>query len=70
MRTAPNEDSPPAGPLRNEDGIEVLCDDVAGWYHVRIRSSGDPARVHTTGWAERWLVGNRDVPAKSQANAP
>jgi serine/threonine protein kinase len=64
MRAEANVDSAPAGPLRNEDGIEVLRDDVDGWYHVRVRSSGDPAQVHTTGWVERWLVDNQEVPAK------
>jgi hypothetical protein len=64
MRADPNVDSRPAGPLRNDDGIEVLRDDVEGWYQVRVRSSGDPAQVHTTGWVERWLVDNQDMPAK------
>jgi hypothetical protein len=62
MRLDPNVGSPPAGRLRNNDGVEILRDDVDGWYQVRIRSSADPAQVGTTGWIERWLVDNQDVP--------
>ncbi|MFL5802018.1 MAG: hypothetical protein ACJ8CR_09800, partial [Roseiflexaceae bacterium] len=64
MRVDPNVGSPLAGPLRNGDSVEILRDDVGGWYQVRVRSSGDPSLVGATGWIERWLVDNQGVPAK------
>jgi serine/threonine protein kinase len=64
MRAESNVDSTPSGPLRNKDSVEILRDDMDGWYRVRIRSSTDSAQVGTTGWVERWLVDNQDVPAK------
>jgi serine/threonine protein kinase len=62
MRVDPNVSSPPTGLLRNNDEIEILRDDVGGWYRIRIRSNNDPALIGTTGWVERWLVDNQGVP--------
>jgi len=51
-----------SAPLRNGEQVEVLRDDVAGWYGVRIRVANDPAQSGKTGWIERWLVDDARVP--------
>jgi serine/threonine protein kinase len=67
MRTEANTQSPPLGVLRNGDEIEILRDDVPGWYYVRISHSTDAAQVPLVGWIERWLIDNQNVPPRSTA---
>lgn len=55
----------PVAPLRNGEQVEVLRDDAEGWYEVRIRVSNDPAQVGATGWVERWLIDDQNVPQVS-----
>jgi hypothetical protein len=50
------------GKLRNGDQVDVLRDDVADWYQVRIAASADPAQTGIVGWAERWLIDNQNPP--------
>lgn len=57
--------TPPVAPLRNGEQIEVLRDDVEGWYELRIRVSNDPAQVGAIGWIERWLIDDQNVPQVS-----
>jgi hypothetical protein len=54
--------SPALGKLRNGDQIDVLRDDMADWYQVRIASSADPAQAGIVGWVERWLIDNQNPP--------
>jgi hypothetical protein len=67
LRSEPNANSQPLGRLRNGDQIDILRDDVADWYQVRIGTSGDPAQVGVVGWIERWLVDNQGAPAAPRA---
>lgn len=62
MHAAADAGSAPVALLRNGDGLDVLDLSVAGWYQARIRTSADPSLVGETGWIERWLVDNQDVP--------
>jgi hypothetical protein len=65
MRIEPKADSQAVGRLRNGDEVEVLRDDIVGWYAARIRTSS-AGQAGVIGWIERWLVDNRDVPAAPQ----
>ena len=67
MRAEPNAASQPIGQLRNSDELDILRDEVAGWYQVRVHRSADPAQVGSTGWIERWLIDNQDVPPQPTA---
>jgi len=50
------------GKLRNGDQVDVLRDDLADWYQVRIATSADPAQAGLVGWVERWLIDNQSPP--------
>lgn len=54
----------PVAPLRNGEQIEVLRDDADGWYEVRVRVSNDPAQIGRSGWIERWLIDDQEVPLR------
>jgi hypothetical protein len=54
--------TPAVAPLRNGEQVEILRDDVEGWYQLRIRVSNDPAQIGAIGWIERWLIEDQDVP--------
>jgi serine/threonine protein kinase len=55
------------GRLRNGDQIDLLRDDLADWYLVRINTSADPAQVGVVGWIQRWLIDNQGQPAPPTA---
>jgi eukaryotic-like serine/threonine-protein kinase len=61
--------SPALGKLRNGDQVDVLRDDLAGWYQVRISASADPAQVGQIGWIERWVIDNQSPPPPPTATA-
>ncbi|MGQ9549244.1 MAG: protein kinase domain-containing protein, partial [Roseiflexus sp.] len=48
--------------LRNDDVVEILRNDTAGWYQVRIRQTGNAFHLGAVGWIERWLIDNQKVP--------
>jgi eukaryotic-like serine/threonine-protein kinase len=50
------------GKLRNGDQVDVLRNDLADWYQVRIASSADPSQAGLIGWVERWLIDNQNPP--------
>jgi len=50
------------GKLRNGDQVDVLRDDLADWYQVRIATSADPDQAGLVGWVERWLIDNQSPP--------
>jgi hypothetical protein len=50
------------GKLRNGDQVDVLRDDLADWYQVRIATSADPNQAGLVGWVERWLIDNQNPP--------
>jgi hypothetical protein len=54
--------SPPLGKLRNGDQVDVLRNDLADWYQVRIATSADPSQAGLVGWVERWLIDNQNPP--------
>ena len=56
-------------PLRNGEQVELLQDDVEGWYRVRIRVANDPAQTGKSGWIERWLVDAAGVPDEPEPTA-
>lgn len=62
MRAAPNVASASIGKLYNGDTVDVLRDNAAGWYQLRIFKSRDPAQHNATGWIEHWLIDNTGVP--------
>jgi hypothetical protein len=70
LRSEPDVASTPVGTLRNGDQVDVLRDDVTGWYHVRISASGDQAQVGVAGWVERWLIDNQGAPAAAPTPTP
>jgi hypothetical protein len=57
---APN--SAAQGKLRNGDQVDVLRNDLADWYQVRIATSADPSQAGLVGWVERWLIDNQNPP--------
>lgn len=62
MRDQPGGVDSPLLVLGNDDQIEVLRDDVAGWYQARIRLSSNPALIGRVAWVEYWLVDDVGVP--------
>jgi hypothetical protein len=62
MRATPDVNSAPVGILYNGDTVDVLRNDVGGWYQLRVLTSQDPAQHGLDGWIERWLVDNVEVP--------
>ncbi len=50
------------GKLRNGDQIDVLRDDLADWYQVRIVTSAESSQAGIVGWVERWLIDNQSPP--------
>jgi hypothetical protein len=50
------------GKLRNGDQVDVLRNDLADWYQVRIAASADPSQTGLVGWIERWLIDNQNPP--------
>jgi hypothetical protein len=56
MRAEPDVNSERLDELRAGDQIDVLNEEVPGWYQVRLQSNG------SIGWIERWLVDNVGVP--------
>ncbi len=70
MREEPNAQSAAVGRLRNGDEVDVLRDNVDGWYQVRVHASADAAQIGATGWIERWLVDNQGAPVAQPTAAP
>jgi hypothetical protein len=70
MRAETNVESEPVGMLYNGDGVDVLQDDVEGWYQLRIQASRDPAQQSIIGWIERWLVDDIGVPPPPPTPTP
>jgi hypothetical protein len=62
MRARPDVASAPVGMLYNGDSVDVLRDDVEGWYRLRIVDSRDPGQSGAAGWIERWLIDDVEVP--------
>jgi hypothetical protein len=65
MREQPDRDSTATAPLRNGDLLEIVSEEVEGWYQARIAQSSDPNSGELEGqiwWIERWLVDNEGVP--------
>lgn len=50
------------GKLHNGAQVDVLRNDLADWYQVRIATSADPAQAGLIGWVERWLIDNQSPP--------
>jgi hypothetical protein len=57
-------------PIRNGDEVEVLSDQPAGWYRIRIRTSSDQNLAGRSGYIERWLIDNIDVPPPPTPTVP
>ncbi|MEO7908230.1 MAG: protein kinase, partial [Roseiflexaceae bacterium] len=55
------------GKLRNGDQVDVLRDDMADWYQVRIATSTGPTQAGIIGWVERWLIDNQNPPPSPTA---
>jgi hypothetical protein len=70
MRAETNVKSTPVGMLHNGDGVDVLRNDVDGWYQLRIQTSRDPGQDGNTGWIERWLVDDVGVPPAPPTPTP
>jgi serine/threonine protein kinase len=62
MLDEPRPQGGPVAVVRADDQVDVLRDDVAGWYQVRLWIDGQTPRVNVTGWIERWLVDGEGVP--------
>lgn len=56
LRPKPAQKQAFIGVLRNGDQVDILRDDRAGWYQVRIYASSDPGQVGTVGWIEANLI--------------
>lgn len=67
MRSEPDAASQPVGQLRPGDEVDILRDEVAGWYQLRIARSADQAQIGAVGWLERWLIDNQEAPAQPTA---
>jgi hypothetical protein len=65
----PDLNGEPVGVLRNGQRVDILRDDLAGWYLVRISGNGEVALAGAVGWVERWLVENRNLPLQQLAFA-
>jgi hypothetical protein len=63
MLVDPDAASAPAAVLRPGDEVDLLRDDVAGWYQVRLRIASASSQTSVVGWVERWLVDNEGAPA-------
>ncbi|HJZ45534.1 MAG TPA: protein kinase, partial [Roseiflexaceae bacterium] len=63
LRAQADSASQALGKLRNGDQIDLLRDDLADWYQVRINTDADPSQVGLVGWIERWLIDNQNPPA-------
>jgi eukaryotic-like serine/threonine-protein kinase len=48
--------------------VDVLRDDLADWYQVRI-ASADPSQAGVVGWVERWLIDNQSPPPAPTATS-
>jgi eukaryotic-like serine/threonine-protein kinase len=62
MLSEPTPQGAPVVVLRATDQVDILRDDVAGWYRVRLWIDGQTPRTSVTGWIERWLVDDEAVP--------
>ncbi len=62
LYAAPDAASDRFAVLRNDDVVEILRNDTAGWYQVRIRQSGNSFHLGAVGWIERWLIDDQHVP--------
>jgi serine/threonine protein kinase len=62
LYVAPDAASDRFAVLRNDDVVEILRNDTAGWYQVRIQQSGNSFHLGAIGWIERWLIDNQRVP--------
>jgi len=62
MRADPDVKSARQKALRNGEQVEILRNDVAGWYKLRIQSSEQKERIGAVGWIERWMVDDEGVP--------
>jgi eukaryotic-like serine/threonine-protein kinase len=62
MLAQPEGGSQAVAVLRDGDVVELLRDDVPGWYQVRLRIQGQITQSSVIGWIERWLVDNQGAP--------
>ncbi len=62
MYADPSPGSSLTVPIRNGDEVEILAEQPPGWYWLRIRTSADQNLIGRSGYLERWLVDNTDVP--------
>lgn len=70
LYTEPATSSTLSDPIRNGDEVEILSDQPAGWYWIRIRTSNDQSLSGQSGYIERWLIDNTDVPPPPTPTIP
>ncbi|RMG49216.1 MAG: serine/threonine protein phosphatase [Chloroflexi bacterium] len=70
LYTEPATTSALSDPIRNGDEVEILSDQPAGWYWIRIRTSNDQSLSGRSGYIERWLIDNTDVPPPPTPTIP
>lgn len=62
MRQQSNVASEHGAVLRNGDVLQILSDEVDGWYQARVVESSVPAETGQVWWIERWLVDDENIP--------
>jgi hypothetical protein len=62
LRTIPDFSSDRGAVLRSGDRVDILRDDTADWYEIRIFESSEAESQGERGWVERWLVDNEGLP--------
>ncbi len=70
IRVEPSPESAATEPIRNGDEVDILSEQPAGWYRVRIRSSADSRLIGLSGYVERWLIDNTGVPPPPTPTVP
>ncbi|WP_298818551.1 serine/threonine protein phosphatase [Chloroflexus sp.] len=70
LYATPSFDSALTAVIRNGDEVEILSDQPVGWYRLRIRASTDQSLIGQTGYLERWLVDNTNVPPPPTPTTP
>lgn len=62
LHTAPDAASNRFAVLRNDDVVDILRNDMEGWYQIRIHQSGNALHLGAIGWIERWLIEDQNAP--------
>ncbi|OAN44635.1 serine/threonine protein phosphatase [Chloroflexus islandicus] len=70
IRVEPSPESAVTEPIRNGDEVDILSEQPAGWYRVRIRTSTDSGLIGSSGYVERWLIDNTGVPPPPTPTVP